>query len=526
VTTYRYGLAGASAGLGEILLLQGRLSEAEQAHRKALEAQEELARENPADAGFRSELSTSCTQLGFVYLRLGRRDDAERVLRRAVAIAEGLLAESPADGGYRYLLTAGLSRLVILYGSMRRFAEAEQVLRRVLPVQEKLAADFPGALNHRVDLADLQMNWANVLRDTGRHEDAEKAYHQAIEALGRMTADFPAVHEYRRMLGGVYLNLGVLLNSHRPKMAEEAHRKSLEIYERLVAESPSVPDYQSQLGGALNNLAGILRARGELAESRRLCERAVRCQRSALEKTPRNPTYRLFLANHYRGLADTLVLQGDHPEAARATRELVRLESERFFDYERSITVLAECARLAEEDAKLSAKQRQALSREYLTEAKGLLPELTKRLKGDPEALNHVAWFLGMRPEPLLCDAALATALAGRATDRKPQEARYWLTRGLAHYRAGDWPAALAALKKSLELRKGITADGGLILAMTHWQLGEKDQARKCYDQAVRWMDTNQPQNAEVNRFRAEAAALLGIKEGPASITEVLPPKK
>lgn len=49
---------------------------------------------------------------------------------------------------------------------------------------------------------------------------------------------------------------------------------------------------------------------------------------------------------------------------------------------------------------------------------------------------------------------------------------------------------------------------------MAHWQLGDQDEARKFYDQAVEWMEKNKPQDEELKRFRAEAAELLeGEKE-------------
>ena len=48
-------------------------------------------------------------------------------------------------------------------------------------------------------------------------------------------------------------------------------------------------------------------------------------------------------------------------------------------------------------------------------------------------------------------------------------------------------------------------------LAMAHWQLDQKDQAREWYAKAVEWMNQNQPDDEEFTRFRAEAAALLGI---------------
>jgi hypothetical protein len=47
---------------------------------------------------------------------------------------------------------------------------------------------------------------------------------------------------------------------------------------------------------------------------------------------------------------------------------------------------------------------------------------------------------------------------------------------------------------------------------MARWQQGDADGARAWYDQAVQWMDKNQPKNAELIRFRAEAAELLGVR--------------
>ena len=68
-----------------------------------------------------------------------------------------------------------------------------------------------------------------------------------------------------------------------------------------------------------------------------------------------------------------------------------------------------------------------------------------------------------------------------------------------------------------MELRKGGDSNDWFFLAMAHWQLSDKEQARKWYDQAVEWMEKNKPEDEELLRFRAEAAALLGLP---------IPPKK
>ena len=88
----------------------------------------------------------------------------------------------------------------------------------------------------------------------------------------------------------------------------------------------------------------------------------------------------------------------------------------------------------------------------------------------------------------------------------------WWNTLGAAHYRAGNWKDSMAALAKSMELRQGGDSFDWFFLAMAHWQLGEKGKARDWHDRAAQWMDKNQPRNAELRLFRAEADDLLGIK--------------
>jgi hypothetical protein len=85
----------------------------------------------------------------------------------------------------------------------------------------------------------------------------------------------------------------------------------------------------------------------------------------------------------------------------------------------------------------------------------------------------------------------------------------------VALYRAGDWKGAIAALARSEELAPsrylGINA---FFLAMAHWQLGHKDEARQWYDKAVMWMEKNSPKDEGLGRFRAEAEELMKKKPG------------
>jgi hypothetical protein len=83
----------------------------------------------------------------------------------------------------------------------------------------------------------------------------------------------------------------------------------------------------------------------------------------------------------------------------------------------------------------------------------------------------------------------------------------------VARFRAGNWKESIDALQKSKDLRKGVDGVDGFFLAMAHWHLGNKDEARTSYDRAAEWMDKNKPGDEELRRFRAEATVLLGIEK-------------
>jgi tetratricopeptide (TPR) repeat protein len=136
------------------------------------------------------------------------------------------------------------------------------------------------------------------------------------------------------------------------------------------------------------------------------------------------------------------------------------------------------------------------------------------------EAHNNLAWFLATCSEPKFLDPKRAVALAQKAVELAPKEGNCWNTLGATQYRAKNWKAAIEALDKSRELRKGGDAFDFFFLAMAYWQLGQKDEALKWYKQASEWVEKNSQglaDNAtwtdELRRFRAEAEELLKIEE-------------
>jgi tetratricopeptide (TPR) repeat protein len=147
-------------------------------------------------------------------------------------------------------------------------------------------------------------------------------------------------------------------------------------------------------------------------------------------------------------------------------------------------------------------------------DAVALMEKLVIHFPNETGFESELAWLLATCPTPQARDASRAVALARRAIERAPDprsQRALQNTLGVALYRAGDWEAARDALGKS---RSPINV-GSFFLAMAHWQLGDRDQARAWYDKAVAWMDQYAPRDEQLLRFRAEAAALLGLNELP-----------
>ena len=191
-------------------------------------------------------------------------------------------------------------------------------------------------------------------------------------------------------------------------------------------------------------------------------------------------------------------------------------------DYARAIDCFRKAVELDPNNAYIHSDFGHTLRRhEKLEEAAAAFREAV-RLKPDIAGaremlawvLNKLAWPLATNPEPARHDPGRAVSLAKEAVELMPRMGTYHDTYGTALYQAGRWKAALEALKTSDQLSigkpEGSTA---FFIAMAHWRLGDKAEARRCYDRAVVWMDKNQPKDEELFRFRAEASELLDVQE-------------
>jgi uncharacterized protein HemY len=113
-----------------------------------------------------------------------------------------------------------------------------------------------------------------------------------------------------------------------------------------------------------------------------------------------------------------------------------------------------------------------------------------------------------------------------RAVELVPNHT-YWLTIGVVHYRNRNWHEAITALETAIAKKTAYIPVAQFFLAMTYWQLGDKEQARRLYEQAAAETDRHGTTGEYQLRYcRAEAAALLGRNNGAGFPLPARPPSQ
>jgi serine/threonine protein kinase/Flp pilus assembly protein TadD len=400
------------------------------------------------------------------------------------------------------------------------------VLHHKGQLKEAIAA-YREALRLRPDYAEVHINLGVALKDMGQMDEAIVEYRKAI----RLNKDLPAAHN----------NLGVAL----------ADKGQLD---EAIAEFREAIQLKKDDAAAHNNLGKALYAKGQLDEAIAEYREAIRLQKDYV--------------NAHCGLGSALHEKGCLDEAMAVWREAICLNPDNAFllrrlaqtkagfglwkeavnDYSRALELHASdwgywddrgCAYLnLNEPAKALSDFTRSLAlhreaawvwyhRSITYTQLGIfdraVADLSKTLELDPTwaaAWNSLAWLLATCPDAKIRDPRRGVVLAKKAVELAPKEGRNWNTLGVAQYRAGDPQAAVAALTKAAELRKGGDAFDWFVLAMAHYQLGNRAEAHEQFDRAVAWMEKNSEalkkdarQAEELRRFRREAEEVLKLKK-------------
>jgi tetratricopeptide (TPR) repeat protein len=153
--------------------------------------------------------------------------------------------------------------------------------------------------------------------------------------------------------------------------------------------------------------------------------------------------------------------------------------------------------------------------------------ELSEKLQlEDFETQCVRAQFLANSADPAFRNPREAIALAKKSVAAAPENSSPQLALGAALCRAGEYRDAIPPLKTATQLYDRLGAGmARFFLVMAHWQLGQKDEARRWYDEAIaRHDDLRLGSPTETARVREEAETLMGINAGRRAKTQ--PPRE
>jgi tetratricopeptide (TPR) repeat protein len=292
--------------------------------------------------------------------------------------------------------------------------------------------------------------------------------------------------------------------------AEEYHRREIALRERLAAELPTQHGEREQIGHSHRLWGFRLWQAGRRPEAEQVLHEALAVFAKLTADFPDVPAHWHFLADTHRRIGGFLAARKQFPEAEQAYRQAIEIHQQRAARFpDQPVNEAEWAASYLDLGALLAATGRGQ-------EAKRLYREGIEVSPQSAVVHNNLAWMLATASDPRVRDPGQAVELAKKAVELAPKAGGNWNTLGVAHYRAGDWKAAIEALMKARVLNGAANFSfDAFFLAMAHEQLGQMEQARRWYDQAVQWMEKHQPKNEELGRLRAEAATLPGIARQP-----------
>jgi eukaryotic-like serine/threonine-protein kinase len=512
---------------------------AERALKKFLQIWEKLSSQYPAQPALQSDLATIYNKQSRFLAGAGRPDEAAASYQKGIALWEGLVRAYPNDPEYQAALGEDYDLLAGLLGAGENRRDQVKLMDMALALREKLTASYPDVAQYQEDLAASINAKAAFLLQNGKKIEAEVVYRLVLEIWQKLAAKYPNTYIY-------HLEASLTL-SRLSDLAQSAGRleEIVQAYSKAIESYPMEARYLLDRSREYGKLGQWNKAQADVSRAVELIGKSV----------PDDPRLLVHLAHRCRVLAWGLWRTGNLREALNAFRTALQAFETAaaqgppdfsLLDYQ-SHTLL-QMGRVLRSDGRPEEAEdafRRALAVSEKIEAIGLIKRLApsdviayyttlasvlhaagkaedaiaasetllKLAPKNADVHNNLAWWLATFQEPRLRDPARAVELARKAVELAPQDGRFWITLGAAHYRAGDWKAAIEALTRSMELAPGRNESfNTFFLAMAHWQLGDKPQARSWYDKAVPWMEKNQPKDDELIRFRAEAAALLGVK--------------
>jgi tetratricopeptide (TPR) repeat protein len=445
---------------------------------EALKLQEETLALRKSKLGPQHSLG-SMHNLANYYEAFGRYSEALQLREQVFAIKEAKLGRDHSE------TLSCMTSLAGCYCALGRYADAIKLSEKALPIQKTTLGPL-----HPATLGSMH-TLANCYDRCGRYADAMKLRENLLPAA---KAKFGVDHRKTLSVMEDLINDYVQLGRHADALT--LLQEMLPLKAKLSLDNPETLRI-------MGNMAYFYGALNRMPDAVKIHEETLALRRAKLGADHQDTLQNMaLLVNCYMqlGRADDGIRLGeqlltlvrsksgpDHPDTLSAMHKLAIYYGFAGRD--------AEALRLGEETLALRTAK---LGRDH--------PDTLR-------SMQLMAWACASHPDVKFRNSKRAMELAKQVLQKTPESGPAWNALLVAYYRSGEWQSCVDALHKSIELNNDGAANSGLyfVFAMTHWQLGHKEDARRWYDKAVAWMNEHLPASYDSRRFRAEAEELLQV---------------
>jgi tetratricopeptide (TPR) repeat protein len=280
-------VAHANCLLGDVLLAQGKLPEAQIAFRDFLKISRRLVKQDPRNTDWQRELTVAHSRVGDVLQAQGKLPAARRAFQESLKIIQRLAKRDRSNVDWQRNLGATHSLLGTVLEAQGKLSEARRAFQEDLKISRRLVKQDPNNTGLQHDLAAAYSRIGGVLRVQDKLPEAGIAFREDLKIIQRLASLDPTNVSLQRNLSAAHNLVGDVLQAQgKPAAARRSFQESLKIIQQLAQQDHGNVGLQRDLAVSLGWIADFEEKAGRYESALPLCEEAVRIFGELVEKAP------------------------------------------------------------------------------------------------------------------------------------------------------------------------------------------------------------------------------------------------
>lgn len=297
---------------GQAAITGGNLNIADGAYQAALDTIKQLAKAEPGNTEWQSNLSTQYNLIGDLYSVLGDWDAAEIAYLTAFSVSKQLAQAEPDETKWQRDLSISYGSLGKIAFARGDFQAAQTEYQAKHKISKQLNQAEPGNMLWQSDLSNSLGSLGNIAFARGNFRTAQSRYQAKHNIAKRLAQEEPensklqnALLASHGLLGNIAFARGDL------KVAQASFQESIKIAERLTQKEPGNIRWQRGLMASHGSLGNIAFARGNLQAAETEYQVSIKIAEELRDIQPRNIRWRRDLSISHGSLGNIAFARGN-----------------------------------------------------------------------------------------------------------------------------------------------------------------------------------------------------------------------